>query len=30
MMLENGLMSFTATFNDGRTLESAALLIGNV
>ena len=30
MMLENGLMPFTVTFNDGRTLESTALLIRNV
>lgn len=30
MMLENGLMPFIATFNDGRTLVSTALLIRNV
>lgn len=30
MMFESGLMLFIATFNDGRTLASTALLIRNV
>lgn len=30
MTLENWLMPFTATLNDGRTSESTALLIRNV